>query len=183
MKNRLLVAALSFPFLAFGQWTRLNNVPAGEKLNAAVAEIQSTVIYRLDVAQFRSSLREITDQPQQTTVIKVPNINGDLEEFRVFERSSMSPDLQVKYPDIRSFVGTSLADPATYARFSMSPQGFSGTVLRAGKSEFIEPLTADGRNYIVFNEKMKKSPLKNTSAAAQVKKKKRCLFRKKTLNN
>lgn len=63
----------------------------------------------------------------------------------------MEYDLQMRFPEIRSFVGKGIDNPAATLRFSLSPQkGFSGMVLSDGKTVFIEPYTQDLKTYIAF---------------------------------
>jgi hypothetical protein len=37
--------------------------------------------------------------------ITIPNLNGVLEKFLVWESSNFEPELQAKYPDIRAYAG------------------------------------------------------------------------------
>ncbi|WP_370897991.1 reprolysin-like metallopeptidase [Chryseobacterium gossypii] len=69
----------------------------------------------------------------------------------------MAPELQAKYPDIKSYVGTGVEDPSAHLRFSISPVGFSSMITRSGKSEFIEPYTEDRTVYAVFDSSARKS--------------------------
>src|SRR5690606_5898244 len=78
---------------------------------------------------------------------------GMMERFEVWEASNFHPELQAKFPEIRSYVGIGIDDPYAYLRFSLSPQGIQTMTLRSGQSEFIEPYTEDNSRYIVFNSK------------------------------
>jgi len=54
----------------------------------------------------------------------------------------MEYELQMQFPEIRSFVGKGIDNPSAIMRFSISPQkGFSGMVLSDKKTVFIEPYT------------------------------------------
>ena len=85
-------------------------------------------------------------------IISIPNAEGQLERFKIFEASVMHPDLQARYPNIRSYAGQGIDDPTAIIRFSVSPNGFSSMVLSANKpASFIEPYTEDLNTYIVYN--------------------------------
>ncbi|KGO84792.1 hypothetical protein Q765_19785 [Flavobacterium rivuli WB 3.3-2 = DSM 21788] len=85
-------------------------------------------------------------------VITLPNINGVAEHFVVLEASNFSSVLQAQFPYIRSYVGNGVEDPTAHLRISISPKGIQTMVLRADKqTEFIEPYTANGEVYAVFN--------------------------------
>ncbi|MFV0305683.1 MAG: reprolysin-like metallopeptidase, partial [Moheibacter sp.] len=86
-------------------------------------------------------------------IISIPNAEGEMERFEVWEASNFTPTLQAKFPNIRAYVGIGIDDPNAYLRFSTSPDGISTMTLRAGKSEFIEPYTSDNSKYIVFDSK------------------------------
>ena len=85
------------------------------------------------------------------TVISFPNSEGKLERFTVKEASVMHPDLQERFPEIRSYVGQGVDDASSVLRFSISPEGFNGMILSANGNTFIEPLEKNGNTYVVFN--------------------------------
>jgi len=159
MKKQFLLLALSLPFLGIAQWTKVNKVSGKQKINESVAKINSETLYDLDAAKFQNALKNVAERQsgKQGVIISIPNVEGKLEQFRVWELSNMAPELQEKHPDIRSYVGSSIEDPSAYLRFSISPQGVSTMVIRSGKSEYIEPMTADGKTYIVFDRSMRKA--------------------------
>lgn len=87
----------------------------------------------------------------QGIILQFPNHEGKSESYLVQEASVMEYELQLQFPEIRSFVGKGIDNPAAIMRFSISPQkGFSGMVLSDGKTVFIEPYTEDLKTYIAF---------------------------------
>lgn len=87
----------------------------------------------------------------QGVVLQFPNHLGKLESYLVQEASVMEYELQMQFPEIRSFVGKGIDNPTAILRFSISPQkGFSGMVLSDDKTVFIEPYTQDLKTYISF---------------------------------
>lgn len=90
---------------------------------------------------------------QSSVVIEMPNRNGDLEKYIVWENSNMTPDFQAQFPEIRSYVGRGVSDKAARLSFSVSPNGIQTMVLRAnGASEFIEAYDKAATTYVLFNE-------------------------------
>ena len=74
-----------------------------------------------------------------------------METFNIMEYAVMHPELQEKYPNIRSYVGYGLKNPSTVIYFSLSPEGLHTMTLSADKNtEFINPYTTDGA-YEVFS--------------------------------
>ena len=90
-------------------------------------------------------------------IIQIPNANGDLERFEVIEASVMAPELQAKYPEIRSYAGFGIDDPSAYLRFSISPyKGMNGIVLSGNTgATIIEGHPGQANRIAVFNRKMR----------------------------
>ena len=114
-----------------------------------------STILNLSIENLNARLANIpkrgTSQNHEGVILKFPNQAGKLDSYLVQEASVMEPELQAQFPEIRSFVGKGLDNPAAILRFSLSPQkGFSGMVLSDRKTVFIEPYTEDLRTYISF---------------------------------
>lgn len=143
--------------LGFSQWKisskGTSQIVEGRK------KIEAAGIYELDHPSF---LQKLSNAPERFSklpgnIISIPNAQGKLEKFEVWEASNFSPSLQAKFPQIRAYVGVGIDDPTAYLRFSVSPTEISTMTLRAGKSEFIEQYSTDGKKYIVFDSKKHRS--------------------------
>lgn len=155
-KLLLLIAVMSLNVM-FAQNTRLwqtKTVKNNSEIKTNLRGISQPKIYSLDI----ESLAEIVqNSPQRTSannsnvVISIPNANGEFQRFRIFESSVMHPELQARYPEIRSYAGQGVDDPSSIIRFSITPDGFNSMVLSGNDSAtFIEPYTEDGSSYVVF---------------------------------
>lgn len=87
--------------------------------------------------------------------LELPTPDGGQGSFIIREVSVMHPDLQARYPMIRTYTGTSLNDPATTVKLDLTPRGFHAMVLSpAGEDWFIDPLVVgDDRTYQVYRKK------------------------------
>lgn len=93
-------------------------------------------------------------------VISIPNADGGIERFEMFEASNFAPALQAAFPEIRSYVGRGLDDKNALLRMSVDPSGIQTMVFRTGKrNEFMEPYSADGTVYAVYNSSRNKGEL------------------------
>ena len=93
-------------------------------------------------------------------VLTLPNSEGQLESFRVYENSNLDPALAAQYPDIKSYIGIGIDNPTSTAYFSTSPLGFKSMVLNADKpAVFIEPISQDLTTYTVYSKSDKKAAL------------------------
>lgn len=153
MKKVLLALAFAAPIVGFSQWKATN--PGKVEVKEGKERIEAAGFYNFDQQMFKDQLANtparFTNMPGR--IISIPNAAGKLEKFEVWEASNFEPELQERYPDIRSYAGVGIDDPNAYLRFSLSPLGISTMTLRAGKSEFIEAYTTDAQTYIVFDSK------------------------------
>src|SRR5688500_12704891 len=112
-------------------------------------------------------LVSVVNRPGVPTIVSLPNADGRLEEFELFEASNFSPELQARFPAIRSFSGRGVNDRRATVKLSVSPQGVQGTVFRTasellgteGQTEIIEPYSRDGSVYAVFRSTRKAGQL------------------------
>lgn len=153
MKKILLALAFVSPIVGFSQWktAQLGN----STIKEGKERIEASGLYTFDKQALQQQLVNAAARFSNAsgTIISLPNTNGELEKYEVWEASNFSPVLQAKFPEIRSYVGVGIDDPNAYLRFSTSHAGFQSMTLRTGKSEFIESYTTDGNKYIVFDSK------------------------------
>ncbi len=123
---------------------------------------QSFKLYNLDIAPLRQQLFSIVGENarQQSAIISLPNSNGSLEYYEVFEASNFEPELQAKFPEIRAFSGKGITDKYATLKLSISPQGIQTMVFRTEtQNEFIEPYSEDHNVYAVYATNREKGKL------------------------
>lgn len=112
--------------------------------------------FSLNTDALRQSLNGVVQRNNfsvsSNTILSFPNSEGKLERFSIKEASVMHPELQARYPDIRSYIGQGVDDGTAVLRFSITPDGFNGMILSAtGNNTFIEPANQGSNNYVVFS--------------------------------
>lgn len=157
MKTRLFIFLVILPFLGFSQWAKTEL--RSQQIKKSQEKLDFKDLYVLDLNKLKQALENAPTRFSENkgVLISIPTIKGKTERFQVWEFSNMSPELQKKYPNIRSYVGSSMEDPSAYLRFSISPVGFSSMITRSGISEFIEPYTEDRTIYAIFDSKARKN--------------------------
>lgn len=111
---------------------------------------------QFNAEQFKQTLANVAERGsgQAGVEIQLPNTQGKLESFLIWESSNFAPELQAQFPEIRAYVGKGVNDPTALLNLSFSPQGIQTMVFRADNgSEFIEPFTKDRSVYVVFDSK------------------------------
>ncbi|WP_223607362.1 reprolysin-like metallopeptidase [Chryseobacterium sp. OSA05B] len=87
-------------------------------------------------------------------LVKFPNDQGTFDTYEVFEASTMHPDLQARYADIKSYVGQRVGDPATNIRFTYDPYFGLNAVVRGIKGMYyIDSYSQDNKTYMVYDRK------------------------------
>ena len=114
---------------------------------------------RLDNKKLTSILQvtpqESFDGKVSPSMLTLPVPDGSMQEFYILESSVMHPDLARKYPEIRSYLGYGVENPAYYLRFDVTPAGFHAIVLGAdANSWYIDPYAKeDTEHYISYYKK------------------------------
>ena len=121
-------------------------------------------VYSLDISVLKSALSKSPKRgsysQKSSNIIEFPNTDGTFQRFSIFEASVMHPELQAKYPDIRSYAGKGIDDPSATIRFSISQLGLKTmTIAPCKNAVFIEPYSNDFSQYMVYDKKSKDASL------------------------
>ncbi len=138
-----------------------NNITT-DKAVSRLTYPSSFKLFNLQTESMKKELFSIVDKrsSDNSIVISLPNANGNIEQFRVFEASNFEPELQARFPEIRAFSGKGITDRSATLKLSISPQGIQTMVFRADKSnEFIEPYSQDHKVYSVYSSHRDKGKL------------------------
>ena len=158
----ILLTVTSFAFAQDGSlWrktTASNKVQLEKKL-----QLPEKNLFELDLNSLQSALAKSPKRSanaKATNIIALPNAEGQLEHFYIYENSNMDPALAARFPEIKSYIGIGIDNPTSTAYFSMSPLGFKSMTINADKSaSFIEPFSADLKTYSVYKKADKKADL------------------------
>ncbi|MCO6438369.1 MAG: immunoglobulin domain-containing protein [Phycisphaerae bacterium] len=98
-------------------------LPSGE---AALAQLDQGLLRSLLATAPQEGAFPVRES---STIIRLPRPDGVFERFAFVESSVMQPQLQAEFPEIRSYLGQGLDDPAATVRFDVSLLGFRAQVL------------------------------------------------------
>ncbi|MGG1922653.1 reprolysin-like metallopeptidase [Chryseobacterium sp. NRRL B-14798] len=166
MKKQLLMTGmLALSGISFAQTDRLWT-SSSIKISSPVLENMSVFedpqLFHLNISGLKNVLAKAPKRlaGQSEVIISFPNSTGRMENFRVTENSNFEPELASKYPDIKSYIGEGVEDPASKVYFSISPLGLSSMeIYRDQSAVFIQPYTKDLSTYIVYKKSDRKDHL------------------------
>lgn len=125
--------------------------PASQKVSEIRREVKIQYAYKTDITTLIQLLKnaEETGANAKAVTIQLPTAEGTVEKFAVYSNPVMEKSLAEKY-GLGSYVGVGIDDPSKYVRFSTSPTEIQSMIIKDGKFQFIEPVTADKKIYGVF---------------------------------
>lgn len=165
--SKLLTILILFLFLTTtvtaqkvtGLWAKVTK----EKVSNSAKSLRKSepikaAFYQLDLDKLKLQLKNAPVRGESikvsNVVIEFPNAEGELVSYSVKEAPVMVPEFQVKHPEMRSYVGQGIDNPASLIRFSITPQGLHTMSLNTKQgAQYIDPYTKNGKHYIVYNKR------------------------------
>ncbi|WP_400075641.1 reprolysin-like metallopeptidase [Winogradskyella sp. R77965] len=137
-------------------WTSLSETKAlkAKQISRKIS-LAAEKFYQLDVKRLKNSLINAGNRKNGgNTVISFPNADGKLNRYKVFEASVMAPELESQFPNIKSYAGQGIDNPAETIRFSITPKGLNAMFLGTSNgTQFIDPFSSEGNIYSVYAKK------------------------------
>lgn len=160
----MLLLAVSYSLTAQSKatnpWNFIPKSSLAEKSQQREITPKKYLTLDLSVPKLKSLLAEAplwqTQKAEtQSITISLPMPDGSFQQFKVVEAPVMHPDLQAKYPTLRSYAGQGIDDPQAYFRGDFTLKGFHGMIMSPEHSTvFIDPYAAgDVEHYQVYYKK------------------------------
>ena len=126
---------------AAGSYNLLTALPASPIGAAPDLKLNQFVPFTIDLNTLKSHLatapQEFATTPQVT--VAIPRPDGQLDRFKVWEVSIMEPGLAAQFPDIKTWRGQGIDDPAATFSADITPQGFHVQVLGPQGRWYVDP--------------------------------------------
>ena len=156
MKKNFILFALLIGGAASAQQNFWRNqskaIVTQDKLVERVHTPSQSIKLNLNYDQLVQHLTQVQGRNSET-VLKFPDDKGNFSNYKVIEQSNFHPDLQAKYPNIRTYVGYNVDKPAEKINFSISPQfGLYGSIQGNGVNYLIDTYTKDKSTYMIYNK-------------------------------
>lgn len=162
MKKKITLVVLlfstTFLFAQNNFWKASSKNAYGRDLIKERVKPNDFQVYNLDINALKDVLKNVPIRGEENSnksnvTISIPNANGVFEKYSIIEAPVLHPDLEAKYPGIKSYAGQGIDNPASVIRFSVSNEnGFYGMVMDPDNGNyFIDPYTTDLSQYMVYN--------------------------------
>jgi len=162
MKTKLhYVFSITLFFMAFSMfsqgtyWKQSDKTTQSEFLRHL--DDENYTIFDLDMEEFKQELIGTPLRGQfsgrSNTILEFPNDKGSLEKFRIIEVPTLSHELSLQFPELKTYLGFGIDSPGARVRFSVTPRGLKTMTTYVDRPMiFSQPLIPDeiSRN-IVYN--------------------------------
>lgn len=130
-----------------GLWSSLD-------VRAATPSVRVTE-YRGVALDLPEMTRRLSRAPMERTagaleVVTLPMPDGTYQRFAAFEVRIMEAGLAERYPEIRTYRGQGLDDPAASCALDVNPRGFHAQVLSPAGRVFVEPAARGSAAYVSY---------------------------------
>jgi len=145
----LLVAACLFTTTNINAqqfWKSINDATVAPSTKTARTVYPTTyATFNLQTAAFKQHLhaapqRVLSIANQSGLVVQLPNPQGAFEDYELVRGQIMAPELAAKYPEIETYMGRSISNPANLIRLESTPNGITAMIFAEdGKTYLIDP--------------------------------------------
>lgn len=161
MKSKIFIfSCLLIAAQAFGQqnyWSKLKDPKVSrENLNPRWTNPNTFSLYQADLEKIKADLKKAPQRfsGNEGLVMKFPDPDGNIRDYVVQEASVMEPELQAKFPEIRSYTGWQKNHPENTIRFSVTPStGISVMYFDNWDISYLDSYTKDNSAFIVYKRK------------------------------
>lgn len=169
MKRNLHITTIMFMFIGvfstFAQDVAWENSEFRNGTNNVTLEHLDSKNYSVFELNIETLKQQLLNAPhrkdynaQSNTIIQFPNIDGELEAYRIVETAIFSSEYGANaHPNIKTYLGSRIDDSGTRVRFSVTPLGLKAMISEPGKDIFyVQPVTkVSNGQYLIYNRKSK----------------------------
>ncbi len=171
MKNHLTLLLGVFIFgCGFSQtnnfWKKNQNPIQNKNISTTERNTETSHqnTYNLSVDKFKEVLskcpKRFNSFGQSNVVVTLPAEDGGFKEYRVKETSALHPDLAKKFPDIKSYVGTSVSGDNEVVHFSLGHNNFRAMIMKPDATiTNIKPSASHSKEYVVTSKMEGSTPI------------------------
>lgn len=158
MKKHIIVflILLGSSNMSFGQNSYWKKMDSKQRKMNTVSAIRSDLgssptLYLLDTSKIKNVFAKVGTANAKNTRVEFPDANGNLLAFNVVQTHVMESELAAKYPNIKTYKGTSVDNKGTNLYISVTPLGVNGLIRDIkGNETFIDTYSVENSSYVVY---------------------------------
>lgn len=150
MKYRKLVVAISLPlmFSADALSSELWQLVYAQRS----VDNKSSTTFSVDTGKLENHF--VSAQARGGLTLQVPLPDGELMDFVLTYDSILSPEMEAKHPELRTYVGHAVGDTSIQGRFDYTPKGFHGMFRHNGQYVYVEPKPNGSGHYVSYHHSL-----------------------------
>jgi len=139
-----------------GLWQEIKDADVTAESAARLIVPSKYRVLRLDLAAMKTALLAAPAENNLVTYtngieLHFPMADGTFGRFKVWYSPVMAPALAAKYPEIRTYAGFNVDNPANIIRLDVTPTGFHAMTYGAEASVFIDPYArGNTKDYLCY---------------------------------
>jgi len=91
---------------------------------------------------------------QSNTIVRLPLPDGSVQSYTIVESPVMEAGLAAQYPDIKTYTGRGVENPADFVKLDFTPKGFHAMIFSDKGIVFIDPYSSGSvTEYITYYKK------------------------------
>lgn len=151
----LLISSLSIA-QARNPWSKADEAKVALKAGQREIVPAKYQTFSLDIEVLKEQLakavvRQGANPPRNMPIISFPLDNGEIQQFEMEKIDVLHPELGAKYPEISSYMGTSVQNRLNVIHLSLYKNEFRG-VITGERNIYMDPYSkGDDKNYIIYN--------------------------------
>lgn len=137
-------------------WTELERMPQAVENASPWIRAPRAASFAVDLEALKRTLNQAPLEqfpidPTRGLIIAFPHPTDGFKHFRIVESPIMEPALAAQFPEIKTYAGQGIDDPAAIIRLDVTPQGFHSMVLSPEGDYFTDPYSkGDVTHYGVY---------------------------------
>lgn len=110
--------------------------------------------FYLNQNDMKEALSKASLSPGNPIFIDLPDPENNYHTFRVWETPVITPEMQVNYPNLKTYTGVEINNETVTTKISLTDLGFRAMVYSPDNDYFIAPYAQKGDGYyLVFNQR------------------------------
>lgn len=152
-----LVFTITIAFLSFygsaqsNYWQQKSSKKELSRDFSTRFDIKKGKLFSFDAALFKNKLKGASHANKHSEIVHFPNEKGEMIPFQVIESPVLSPELSIKYPQIKSYKGQSINGSNDKIRFSVSHNGIQSMIVHTNGSGTTFMQKHSRNTYVVYS--------------------------------